>query len=118
MDFTGKVTHLDERIGNNWKIQDVRIEETEGNYPESVYAFIYGEDNISKAGLKIGEVITARISCTTREYNGKIYNSLKIWKVERLSQAAQPQAQPDPLAQPQAQAQIFPSQQLGDDLPF
>lgn len=113
MDITGKVTHLDERVGNNWKIQDVRIEETEGNYPESVYAFIYGEDNINKAGLKVGDVITARISCNTREYNGKLYNSLKIWKVEHVAQAAQPQAQPT------EQAQIFPSQQqLGDDLPF
>ena len=116
MDFTGKVTHLDNRNGNNWTIQDVRIEETEGNYPESVYAFIYGEDNIAKAALKVGDVITARISCTTREFNGKIFNSLKIWKVERVALAAQPQAQAQPTQQ--AQAQIFPSQQPKDDLPF
>lgn len=89
-----------------WKKQDVVIE-TEGQYPKKV---CLSAMNNKIGSFAIGDTVNFQIEPESREYNGKWYTSLNIWKYEKqgASQTEQ-KAEPIPLNEPGA---------TGNDLPF
>ena len=125
LEVEGKLTQLLERRsgvsanGTNWTSQDFLIE-IPGQYPQTVVFNVYG-DRIQLDQYQIGENDKVSFDLGGREYQGKWYNTLNAWKMERVGAAAtqpagQPAAQPagqpaGPVEEPQASAQ-------GDDLPF
>lgn len=88
-----------------WSSQDY-ILETNDQYPKKVCVNAFG-DSIEKFNLQIGDKITAGINIESREYNGRWFTSVKLWKVDK--QSDQQQA-------PQTTAPVPPSE--GSDLPF
>ncbi|MBR4216044.1 MAG: DUF3127 domain-containing protein [Bacteroidales bacterium] len=126
LEVGGKLTHLLERRsgvsanGTNWTSQDFVIE-IPGQYPQSAVFNVYG-DRVQLDQYQIGENIKVSFDIRGREYQGKWYNTLNAWKIERIGAnnaqptgqqpATQPAGQPaGPVEEPQASAQ-------GDDLPF
>ncbi|MBO4244438.1 MAG: DUF3127 domain-containing protein [Bacteroidales bacterium] len=126
LEVEGKLTHLLERRsgvsanGTNWTSQDFVIE-IPGQYPQSAVFNVYG-DRVQLDQYQIGENIKVSFDIRGREYQGKWYNTLNAWKIERIGAnnaqptgqqpATQPAGQPaGPVEEPQASAQ-------GDDLPF
>ena len=126
--LSGTVTHVlplqsgvSKSSGKEWKKQSYVLLVEEGQYPRSVTFDIVGEERIKNSAIQLNEQITVHLDINCNEWQGKFYNSINCWKVERgVQQAPQQQYAPQPTQQyqPQPQAQQFPPQQAGNDLPF
>lgn len=85
--FTGRVIAImDERSGiskngSTWRQREYVIE-TDGQYPKKC-AFKVKGDNIEKFNIKQGETITAHLDIDAHDWQGKWYNEITAWKVER-----------------------------------
>ena len=87
--------------GKAWQKREFIIEETVGNYPNSLVITAFG-DRVEKLNtLRVGDYVTARFDTQVREYNGRVFNNITLYDI------AQPQAQ----AQPQQQVYIGAPQQ-------
>ena len=133
MEFVGQIKKMlparsgvSERSGNEWKAQPFIFEYFENpsdRYADSVVLETFDTNVMEQleehAKVKIG------FGHRTREYEGKVFNDLRIYKFERLDgqqQAAQPANTAQPANSPQLQnnaPQGNDNQEGGnDDLPF
>lgn len=117
MEITGRITNVGtvqtgvSKQGNNWIRQQFVVEYVGGQYYPKSIAFDSMDPNIV-GKLQVGQEVNVKFDCTTREYNGKMYNDFRIWKdglhclsANNQQQAPAPQAQPEP-------------QQQGGELPY
>lgn len=93
MEIQGKVTNiLPMRSGvsarGEWKSQEFVIT-TEEQYPKMVCFQVFGEDKINSFALQIGEVVKVSFDISAHEYQGRFFNSINAWKVEKLMPIAQ-----------------------------
>ena len=141
--FTGKIIAAGQvqmgtsQNGTQWSSQEYVIEELNQQYPSRAVIQVYGSDKIQQFGIQVGEIITANIGLKAHQSrDGRWFNQLDCWKVERpngqqqgqmvqsqIGQANQPvygynppQQQPIPLSQqqqfpPQVNASGQPTQQ-------
>ncbi|MCG8698404.1 MAG: DUF3127 domain-containing protein [Bacteroidales bacterium] len=96
MEIKGKIAKiLDAQSGKSakgeWKKQEF-ILETNAQYPKKV-CIANWNDKIDLASLKLGDEVVAHIDVESREFNGKWYTDVKIWKLEMAGQ--QQSGQPD-----------------------
>lgn len=123
------------RTGSPWMTQDYVLE-THDQYPRRCCFNVFGSDKIQSFNIQIGEELRVSFDIDAREYQGRWFNSIRAWKVERIDpnavQNAAPNAQfaqPAPVqpvvnASPEAPAPAaspFPQQPNDgseDDLPF
>ena len=122
--------------GKAWQKREFIIEETVGNYPNSLVITAFG-DRVEKLNtLRVGDYVTARFDTQVREYNGRAFNNITLYDITQPQAQAQPQPQaymgaPQQAIPQQYQAapaqpyQTVPAQpmqqqqgQRGDDLPF
>ena len=121
--------------GKAWQKREFIIEETVGNYPNSLVITAFG-DRVEKLNtLRVGDYVTARFDTQVREYNGRAFNNITLYDITQPQAQAQPQPQayigaPQQAVPQQYQAapaqpyQPMPAQpmqqqgQRGDDLPF
>lgn len=119
MEITGKiivVLPLQSGQGRNgeWKKQDYVIE-TQEQYPKKMSFNLWG-DKIDSFGIKAGEMLTVSFDIDCREYNGRWYNDIRAWRVERQAPMAEGDAN-DGQPIPPPPAAMMPSDET-DDLPF
>ena len=128
MELTGKIIAvLPERggiskAGNEWKIQEFVLE-TQEQYPRKMMFNVFGADRLAQFNIQLGEVLTVSFDIDSREYNGRWYNDIRAWKVDRnvaptagapVAPAGAPVPPPaDPFGAPQMNAS-----NEADDLPF
>lgn len=122
--------------GKAWQKREFIIEETVGNYPNSLVITAFG-DRVEKLNtLRVGDCVTARFDTQVREYNGRAFNNITLYDITQPQAQAQPhpqayigapqQAMPQQYQAAQAQPyQPMPAQPMqqqqghrGDDLPF
>ena len=133
MEIIGKVV----RLGNltegtsargPWRKQELIIE-TEEQYPRTVCLICWTNqiDEIQK--FAPGQTIKAQIEISSREFNGKWYTDVRVWRFDPVGATAAPAAAPaQPAPQPMmhqtppaaAPTQDFypPAEDSVDDLPF
>ena len=126
--FTGKIISVGQvqmgtsQNGTQWSSCEYTIEELNQQYPSRAIIQVYGSDKIQQFNIQLGEIITANIGLKAHQSkDGRWFNQLDCWKVERpngqqqgqvvqsqIGQAQQPvggyyqpQQQPVPLSQPQ-----------------
>lgn len=127
--FTGKIISVGQvqmgtsQNGTQWSSCEYTIEELNEQYPSRAVIQVYGSDKIQQFNIQLGEIITAHIGLKARQSKeGRWFNQLDCWKVERpngqqqgqvvqsqIGQVQQPvggyyqpqQQQPIPLSQPQ-----------------
>ncbi|MBQ2779824.1 MAG: DUF3127 domain-containing protein [Bacteroidaceae bacterium] len=127
MEITGKIIAvLPERggiskTGNEWKMQEYVLE-THEQYPRKMCFNVFGADKIAQFNIQAGEEMTVSFDINAREYNGRWYNDIRAWKVERgvapaAATAAPYEAAPQVNA-PKVSAPDFSAQNETDDLPF
>lgn len=111
-ELTGKViavlplaSGVSNRTGNEWASQEYVIEEVGVQYPQRLCFRIFGRDKIQQYAIFPDEIIKVHFSFSCREHNGKWYNEINCWNVER-PQAEQPIPQTHPVQQ-----QFSPTQQ-------
>ncbi|MGM9697217.1 MAG: DUF3127 domain-containing protein [Prevotella sp.] len=144
MEITGKIIAVlpaqggvSQRTGNPWKSQDYVIE-THDTYPKKCCFRVFGEDKINQFNIQMGEEMTVSFDIDCHEYQGRWFNDVRAWAVNRNIQpapgmpgavpgavpVAAPVAAPTVNAAPAAAAAPFPPAQEpadsnGDDgLPF
>ena len=89
MEITGKIIAvLPERggiskTGNEWKMQEYVLETTGEQYPKKVCFNVFGADKIAQFNIQAGEEMVVSFDINAREYNGRWYNDIRAWKVER-----------------------------------
>ncbi len=133
MEITGKIIQVLEprkgtsaRTGSEW-ICGAYVLETLGEYPRKMYFEVFGADRMQQFNIQLGEVLNVSFDIDAREYNGRWFNGVRAFRVDRNVQptATAPTASPvsaAPVAQPApAPFQAAPSFQTSsaeDDLPF
>ena len=131
MEFTGKIIAVlpprggISKSGNEWKVQEYVIED-HGQYPRKMCFDVFGAEKIEQFHIQEGEELTVSFDVDAREYQGRWYNSIRAWKVDRVAaQTAQPQptsaaqpAAPAPAPTPAPAVPDFSNSNATDDLPF
>ena len=137
MDLTGKViailpasSGVSQRTGNPWMSQDYVIE-VPGQYPKKCLFRVFGEDRIKQFNIQMGEDITVSFDIDAHEFNGRWFNDVRAYNVQRGAAvppvAGAPEASPFPPQQPigatDATSPFPPAQEPAtegstDDLPF
>lgn len=124
MEFSGKIIAvLPERggvskSGNEWKTQEYVIENHD-QYPKKMCFNIFGADKIVQFNIQLGEELTVFFDIDCREWNGRWFNDLRAWRVERGQAAASQAGAPAAQAAPASAAPVdFSATDEKDDLPF
>ena len=70
------------KAGKDWQKLTIVIEFYEGNYQKKLALSATKSELIQTLqNLKQGDSITASINLESREFNGKWFNSVNVWKV-------------------------------------
>lgn len=121
MELSGKIIAVLEKrggiaksTGNAWSVQSFVLE-THDQYPRKMVFEVFGDDKINQFNIQAGEDLTVSFDIDAREYQGRWYNSIRAWKVDRPqpAQAAAPMDMP-PMDMPPVDFGSGPT----DDLPF
>lgn len=117
-----------------WSKQEFVLEYPDGNYTAKACFMAWGAEKVQDlAKYQVGDKVKVSFNLKSREYNGRWYNDLQIWRIAPAG-AAQPEAparpaqqgapawqQPAPQVWPQAPAPTLddmPAEDAGEDLPF
>lgn len=102
MELTGKIiivqperSGVSQRTGTEWKVQEYVLETINEQFPRKMVFEVFGADRIASFNIKAGDVMTVSFDIDAREYNGRWYNQIRAWKVDR-NVTAQPVAAPAP----------------------
>lgn len=121
--LSGTVTHIlplqsgvSKSSGKEWKKQSYVLLVEEGQYPRSVTFDIVGAERISNAAIQLNEQITVHLDISCNEWQGKFYNSITCWRVERGVQQAPMQG--TQVANSQHSETSTPPSDKSGDLPF
>ena len=110
--ITNKVdpeTKQSKNTGKDYTIAHLLIE-TIGQFPQPVKFSALGERGGEMvSGVKIGDTVNVFFDITGRNYEGKVYNDLKLWKIESANQETTHTQIPD---------EMPVSNNDDDDLPF
>ena len=139
MEITGKIIQVLEprrgtssRTGSEW-VCGQYVLETEDQYPKKVFFEVFGEDRVTSFNIQMGERLEVSLDIDAREYNGRWFNTIRAFRVNRNIQPApafgaapQPAAQPPVFSDSTAAPSVpFSAPEMGggnaggaDDLPF
>ncbi|MBQ7424292.1 MAG: DUF3127 domain-containing protein [Prevotella sp.] len=136
MEIEGKIIAvLEERsgvsakTGNAWRSQEFVIE-THDQYPRKCCFRVFGDERLKQMNIQAGEELRVSFDIDCHEYQGRWFNDISAWRVERIdpmaAQAAAQGVQAAPVAgavpPPPASAAPFAPTAEGeaaaDDLPF
>jgi hypothetical protein len=105
MEITGKLIQINEPVTGEssrgpWKKQEFIIE-TEEQFPRKV-CLLNWNDKVDITGLKPNDQIKASINIESREFNGRWFTDVKVWKLEPVdkSSAEKPPVDDAPLPGP------------------
>ena len=97
MEITGKIIAVlparggtSARTGNAWKSQEFVIETINEQYPRKCVFTVFGEDRLNQMNIQLNEVLTVSFDIDAHDYNGRWFNDIRAWKVDRSQAAAQP----------------------------
>ena len=132
MEIIGKVVRLGtltegQSARGPWRKQELIIE-TEEQYPRTVCLICWTNQIEEIQKFAPGQTIKAQIEISSREYNGKWYTDVRVWRFDPIGAAAPPMAQPaaqpaqsmhqTPPAATQNTEYFPPAEDSVDDLPF
>lgn len=129
MEYQGRIRKVlplrsgtSQRTGNNWKCLPFVFEFFENEtdrWPDSVVLETFDEKVI--ANLQEGMEVRCGFGHRAKEYDGKTFNEIRLYKIESVTSSEKPAQQPQPQPaseQPVAQHQQQQAQEQPDDLPF
>ena len=106
MEFTGKIIAIlqprggvSKASGNEWKAQEYVIED-HGQYPRKMCFDVFGADKIEQFNIQMGEELTVSFDIDARQWQDRWFNSIRAWKVERVSAATAAPAPGAPVPPP------------------
>ena len=93
----GKIIRtFEQRSGQNdrgsWMAQDFLLESYDQPYPRRCLFSVWGADRLQQFNIKEGDDLAVDVDLDAREFNGRYYNSVRAWRVVRITP---PQPQTD-----------------------
>ena len=79
---------------------------------------VFGEDKINQFNIQAGEELTVHFDIDAREWQGRWFNSIRAWKVERVDQNGPTPPGVDEVPFPPMSTPDFSAGDEKDDLPF
>ena len=101
---------VSQKTGTPWMTAQYIIEHEGGQYPRRMVFDVKGQQRIQEMNLQVGEQVMLHLNIDCREYQGKYYNSIEAWKVERPGQQM--------VQQPMQGYQQMPPQQVYQQQPM
>ena len=100
-----------------WEKQEFILEYQDGNYPADVMVTAFGSDKVADLDrYQVGDAVKVSFNLRAREYNGRWYNDVRLWKIAPAGQNA---AQQPPVQQaPAPTLDDMPADIPENDLPF
>ena len=135
LEIEGKIkTKLTPRSGSSarggWTSQDFVVEYQDGNYPADACITAFGDEKVRDLDrFQVGDAVKVSFNVRAREFNGRWYNDLRMWRISAPGAAPAagasapaasgyaPAAGPAPLAPPPS-FDDMPAAGPEDDLPF
>lgn len=121
MDITGKIIvvmpareGVSQSSGNPWKSQEYVIE-TQEMHPKKCCFNVFGAEKIQQFNIQLGEMLTVSIEINANEYQGRWYNKINAWQVQRLAAG---QGQQQATQQQQGCAPYYPDRQPAEQAPW
>lgn len=135
MEFKGRINRLMpirkgvRNDGTEWQSQEFVFEyyEHETDWWSNKVLLSVMNDRIAEYDLHVGEEVLIGFGHNVRDWNGKVFNELRIYKFEKIKDVVVPQQQTEPTinhpeAQPTPEQAVIsqPADESGknDDLPF
>ena len=99
-----------------WVKQEFVLDYPDGNYTSQAVFLAWGQDKVKELEkFKVGDKVKVSFNLKSREYNGRWYTDIQIW---RIAPAGATPAAPAPVA-PAPSVEDRPAADLPeDDLPF
>ena len=86
--------------GTQWSSCEYTIEELNQQYPARAVFQVFGSDKIQQFNIQLGEIITANIGLKAHQSKeGRWFNQLDCWKIERPTGQMQGQVTQNPQQQ-------------------
>lgn len=89
MEITGKIIAVlperggtSSRTGSEWKVASYVLE-TMDQYPRKLAFEVFGAERIQQFAIQLGETMTVSFDVDAREYNGRWYNTIRAFRVDR-----------------------------------
>ena len=135
LEIEGKIkTKLTPRSGSSarggWTSQDFVVEYQDGNYPADACITAFGDEKVRDLDrFQVGDAVKVSFNVRAREFNGRWYNDLWMWRISAPGAAPAagasapaasgyaPAAGPAPMAPPPS-FDDMPAAGPEDDLPF
>lgn len=135
LEIEGKIkTKLTPRSGSSarggWTSQDFVVEYQDGNYPADACITAFGDEKVRDLDrFQVGDAVKVSFNVRAREFNGRWYNDLRMWRISAPGAAPAagasapaasgyaPVAGPAPMAPPPS-FDDMPAAGPEDDLPF
>lgn len=101
-----------------WQSQEYVVE-THDQYPKKLVFNVFGADKINQFAIKQGEELKVSFDIDAHEYNGRWFNNIRAWAVQRVGNVSAQPTQTMVMNSQPVQQQAVPQQQgQSDDLPF
>ena len=84
---------VSQRTGTQWKSQEYVIE-THDQYPRKCCFRVFGAEKIAAMNIQVGEELRVSFDVDAREYQGRWYNGVRAFRVDRNVQTAAATAAP------------------------
>ena len=105
-----------------WTKQDFILEYQDGSFPAQVCFTSFGTDKVAELDrFQVGDEVKVSFNIRAREYNGRWYNDVRVWRLSPAGQAAsqsQPYSAPQAPQAPAPSIDDMPAEDDSNDLPF
>ena len=100
-----------------WSKQEFIFEYQEGSYPSQVCMHVWGDEKVRELDkYQAGDKVKVSFNLGSREYNGRWYTDVRVWRIEP-AQVQPVQAAPQMPEPPMPKEDDIPAAPI-DDLPF
>lgn len=109
LELEGKITRKEAKQSGqsargSWVKQDFILEYQDGNFPSEVCFTSFGNDRVAELDkFQVGDEVKVSFNLRAREYNGRWYNDVRVWRITLKGQASVAPS-PDQSRQPAPQA--------------
>ena len=105
-----------------WMKQDFILEFQDGSYTSEVCVTSFGNERVAELDrFQAGDEVKVSFNLRAREFNGRWYNDVRVWRISPAGQPSQPVQSPQPQLTQQApppSLDDMPAEDDSNDLPF
>lgn len=71
------------RTGSEWRLGSYVLETTTDRFPRKMVFEVFGADKLQQFNIQVGEMVRVSFDIDAHEYQGRWYNSIRAWNVDR-----------------------------------